>query len=310
MSSNRADEGAICLALTQAGYVVDDTLPRPEFRRWRWVSLLPNGRIAFFADDPEAVKRLGRERTLLDLLGQRISSFAVPAVEHVSPDGRLQVRRMVDGADAIEWYGGYDRERALDTSPAGRRLAGELGRALAELHGSVTPAEAEALGVPVVEPLPLVAADLRRRLSGRLPEPTLEPILDAVLDGCAAMDEEKAGRVLIHGDPCAANLAIDPRTGRLIGLFDFEYAAVDDRHDDFYALHSFGDAFAEWVLDAYAAASGVRPSIRRAALYHVLAAFDALSGALATGDADKVANQLRWVRGALAGTPGQLLGLR
>jgi aminoglycoside phosphotransferase (APT) family kinase protein len=309
MSSNWADEGAIRRALAQARYVVDGTLSQPEFRRWRWIALLPNGRIAFFADDPEAVKRLGRERALLDLLGRRVG-FAVPAVEHVSSDGRLQVRRMVDGVDATEWFGGYERERALDASPAGRRLAGELGRALAELHGSVTPAEAEALGVPVGEPLLLAVADLRRRLLGHLPQPALEPALDAVLDGCAAMEEEEeAGRVLIHGDACAANLAIDPGTGRLVGMFDFEYAALTDRHEDFYSLHSFGDAFAERVLDAYAAASGVRPSIRRAALHHVYAALYALSGALATGDPDKVANQLRWVRGALAGTPGQLLGL-
>ena len=63
-------------------------------------------------------------------------------------------------------------------------------------------------------------------------------------------------------------------------------------------------------MDAYAAASGVRPSIRWAALHHVYTAFYALAGALATGDPGKVADhQLRWVRGALAGTLGRLLGL-
>ena len=92
-------------------------------------------------------------------------------------------------------------------------------------------------------------------------------------------------------------------------MFDFEYAAWSDRHEDFYSLHSFGDAFTERALDAYAAASGVRPSIRWAALHHVYTAFYALAGALATGDPGKVADQLRWVRGALAGTPGRLLGL-
>jgi aminoglycoside phosphotransferase (APT) family kinase protein len=122
--------------------------------------------------------------------------------------------------------------------------------------------------------------------------------------------EGGAGRVLIHGDPCAANLVIDPEAGRLVGMFDFEYAALADRHEDFYSLHSFGDAFTERALDAYATASGVRPSIRWAALHHVYAAFHALAGALATDDPAKVANQLRWVQGALAGTPGRLLGIR
>lgn len=310
MSSEQADEGALRRALAQAGYAMNDAPQhRPEFRRWRWLAPLPGGRIAFFADNPEAVERLGRERAVLDLLGPRVSSFAVPAVEHVSPDGRLQVRRMVEGVDATAWFGGYERERMLDMSPAGRRLAGELGRALAELHGSVTPAEVEALGVPMGEPLSLAVADLHRRLAGCLPEPALAPALDAVLERCAALGEEEgAGRVLIHGDPCAANLVIDPEAGRLVGMFDFEYAAWADRHEDFYSLHSFGDAFTERALDAYAAVSGVRPSIQWAALHHVYAAFYALAGALAAGDPGKVADQLRWVRGALAGAPGRLLG--
>jgi aminoglycoside phosphotransferase (APT) family kinase protein len=290
-------------ALTGAGYVVDGTPPRPEFRYWRWLAPLPKGRMAFFADHPEAVERLSRERALLDLLGRRLS-FAVPTIEYASPDGRLQVRRMVEGVTS---FGGNARERAFAVSPAGRRFARELGSALAELHSGVTLVEAEALGVPARGPFP-PAVDLRRRLSDRLPEPALKPVLDAVLDGYAAMDEE-AGRVLTHGDPWAGNLAIDAGTGRLIGMFDFADAALDDRHADFRYLHSFGERYAERVLDAYAATSGVRPSIRRAALYHMLAAFEALSEAAATGDPEKVAYRLGWVRDALARAPGRLLGL-
>jgi hypothetical protein len=58
-----------------------------------------------------------------------------------------------------------------------------------------------------------------------------------------------------------------------------------------------------------AAASSVRPSVRQAALHQLLGAFEALAGVSATGDPDKVANRLRWVREALAGTPARLLGL-
>jgi hypothetical protein len=170
----------------------------------------PRAISAFFAEDPEAAERLSRERALLDLLGQRISGFAVPAVEHASPDGRLQVRRMVEGDTSL---GGKAREPALATSPTGRRFAGGLGRALAELHGSMTPAEAEALGVPARGLFHQTAADLRQHLSGRLPEPALEPVLDAVLEGYAALDGEHGERVLTHGDMGLHNIAIDPVTG-------------------------------------------------------------------------------------------------
>ena len=115
--------------------------------------------------------------------------------------------------------------------------------------------------------------------------------------------------MLTHGDPGLHNRAIDIETGRLLGLFDFEEAALDDRHADLFGLHSYGDAFVGWALDAYAAASGVRPSVQRAALHHLLGVFEALTGALAAGDAAMVARRLRWVRGALAGTPGRLLEL-
>ena len=97
---------------------------------------------------------------------------------------------MVDGA---EWPGGEGRERALAASPAGRRFAGGLGRALAELHGSVTPAEAEALGVPMRGWLSRAAADLRGRFPGGLPEPALEPVLDAVLEATRPWTRRTAG---------------------------------------------------------------------------------------------------------------------
>lgn len=220
MGSDRVDEGAVRRALAEAGHVAASLPLWPGFRNWRWLTLLPGGRLAFFADDPEAVARLARERALLDLLGRRVRGFAVPTVEHVSPDGRLQVRRMVEGA---EWPGSYGRERALAASSVGRRFAGELGRAFAELRG---------------------------RFPDGLPEPALEPVLDAVLDRCAALDEGEGGRVLTHGDPGLHNMAIDLETGRLLGMFDLEEAALDDRHADLYGLHSYGDAFVGWALDA------------------------------------------------------------
>lgn len=300
----RSCQEAIIRGLAGAGYVVDSTEVRPEFRQWRWLALLAEDRVGFFAEHPEAAERLSREGALLNLIGQRVG-FAVPSVEYVSPDGRLHVRRMVAGVTSL---GGNARERSFAASPAGRRFAEDLGRALSELHGSATPVEAEALGVPTRGPLP-GAADLRRCLSGRLSQPALEPALDAVLDAYAAIEEKGAGPVLTHGDPWAGNFALDPETGRLVGMFDFEDAALADRHADFRYLHSFGDGYAERVLEAYAAASGVRPSIRRAALYHMLAAFEALSDAVATGKPDKVAYRLGWVRDALTGAPGRLLGL-
>src|SRR3954468_16402030 len=104
MGGDQAGEGLFSRALAVAGYAADGASLRPEFRGWRWVAILSGWRIAFFAEDAQAAERLGRERALLELLGRRVRRFAVPAVEHVSPGGRLQVRRMVEGTEVP---GGY-----------------------------------------------------------------------------------------------------------------------------------------------------------------------------------------------------------
>ena len=130
-----------------------------------------------------------------------------------------------------------------------------------------------------------------------------------MLEAYAAPDEDAGEQVLTHGDIGMHNLAVDPATGRLVGLFDFDLAAWDDRHVDLYSLHSYGDDFVELTLDAYMTVAGRRPSARRAGLHHLLGAFEALAGALAEGDPYWIARRRRWVDGAIAGAPGRLLGL-
>ena len=236
------------------------------------------GASPFSPRTPKPRSAWGWERALLELLGRRVRRFAVPAVEYVSPGGRLQVRRMVEGTEVP---GGYGRDRALGASEVGPRFAGELGRALAELHGSVTPAEAEALGLPTRGPF----RPGRRRAASASPGPPAGPGTRARPrcrhERLRGADEEDVGHVLTHGDVGLDNLAVDPGAGRLVGIFDFEDAALGDRHVDLYSLHSYDDAFVEQTLDAYAAAAGARLSEQRAALHHLYGAFEALATAAA-----------------------------
>lgn len=293
---------AVRLLRADAGVVVGIEHVRLELRGGRWVTPLPDGRMALFADTSEAAQRLARERALLAVLADRVS-FGVPCVEYASADDRLQVRRMVPGT-AI---GGSGRERAFAARAGGKRLADDLGKAFAELHGALSAGAAATLGIPAQLAVPDID-DLRRRLAGRRPDPAIAPALDAVETRYAAITRVDQP-VLTHGDPWAGNFAVDLRSGALNGLFDFEDAALDDRHADLRYVHSFGDDFAERVIDAYARAAGVRLSPARVAGYHLLAAFEALAEAIQAGAPGQVARETRWVRHALATAPGRQLGL-
>jgi aminoglycoside phosphotransferase (APT) family kinase protein len=80
--------------------------------------------------------------------------------------------------------------------------------------------------------------------------------------------------VLGHRDVHAHNLAVDPSSGALVGLFDFEDTAVAHRAEDFKYLPSFGPTFTEVAVDAYARTGEHPPSIEQVGRFHVLAALE------------------------------------
>ena len=252
MGSDQADEGVIQRALAEAGYAADGAPLRPEFRRWRWVAALPGHRIAFYADDPRPRSEWGRS-------GRSSSSSAVGSTTSRCPRSSASPPTVASRCDA------WSRARRC------RAATAETVRSVRPrwVNGSPTswaapsPSYTEASRPPRPKrwacrrgsrsvPPPTSCAE---RLPGRLPDPALEPVLDAAMDAYAALDEEDVGHVLTHGDVGLHNYAVDPGAGRLVGIFDFEGAALGDQHIDLYGLHSYEDTFLGRALDAYAAES-------------------------------------------------------
>jgi len=93
----------------------------------------------------------------------------------------------------------------------------------------------------------VAAADLRVeareerwavRLPGdRLPAVVADPPLvaraDAVMEAYESIPVSEGDRVLVHGDLGPHNLAVDPKSFALRGVFDYSAAAWADRHHDF-----------------------------------------------------------------------------
>ena len=263
-----------------------------EWRSWRWLAHLPDDRVAYIAGTMDSAKRLAKENAVLNLLKDRVS-FGIPFVEFSSSSDRLQVRRKIPG---IQVGGGP--EKVFGNSKLGPRLASDLGRAFAELHQALGPDECEAMGIGQGSTLPL-AHDLERRLSNKLPEPDEADALSFVLTRYRTLEIPKKDFVFTHGDPWGGNFAVDPETGALNGLFDFEEMAIDDRNLDLRYLHSFGIDFKDRAIAAYARSASGSPSAERMNLYHLVSAFDALANALHAKDEELIANRRRWVTASI-----------
>lgn len=235
-----------------------------ERREQRWMARLPGGRVAWFAATEAARGALARDRRLLRLLAERCG-FAVPRVLAESADGAVDVRTRVPGRADAEWV--YARVR--NDADAAARLGAGIGAVLAELHTAVHAAD-------VADWLPARPAwpEPRGRIAERLPRVVRDPALHAGADEVMARYEAlrvpDEDRVLVHADLGLHNVAVDPRTLALRGVFDWEEACWADRHLDFRYMVDAADP--QPLLDAavavYQAATGRALSRERILLHN------------------------------------------
>ncbi|WP_119305225.1 phosphotransferase family protein [Dongia deserti] len=254
--------------------------------------------VAFIPDCASAMERLVREARLLRLLASRVS-FGLPRILYAGP--ALQVRAIVSGIQ----IGGDGRERVFASSPQSMRLADDLGRALAQLHRAFTKQEAKAIGLVHFRPLP-DGETLRARLAGKLTDPLVEMAFNSLLVLYCESAPPSMDIVVTHGDVWGGNMAIDPETGALNGLFDFDDAALTDRHIDFMYFHSFSDEFARRALATYAIESDQDASWQRVALYHAVAAFAALADIREKREGYLLQRRLDWISDVCRGPIGRL----
>jgi aminoglycoside phosphotransferase (APT) family kinase protein len=279
----------------------------PEWRWWRWGVHLAGGRIAFAADDATGWTRLQREGRLLGRLAAA-PGLAVPALIGEWERGRVQIRRKIAGVngfpveDLIFGRGpkvpSVERYRPEFTiTDQGRRLAGDLGRAIAAIQNAINPVEAREWGfedTDYLEVLDQVAAALAR--------------FSVLADLQAAVPPLRTWFAALPPDPVLAvrdlqmhNLAMDPDDGRLLGLFDFDDAGIAHRLEDFKYLPSMGIEFTRLALDGYAGAGGPRLELPAVWRFHLLSALEHFL--FVPPEAPRWAEIADWSRRALAAMP-------
>lgn len=294
----RSDAAGIAQVLRTAGIDVDPDAIRISEREDRLVAILTGDLMAWLATSEAGRYRLLREARVLDLLGERCS-FAVPRILRRGAD--WQLRKAVPGT--VDPWVAYDRVRQ-DANYA-RSVGESLGQMLAQQHQRIAAAELAGL-VPEWPSWPPRLASLARDLPQVVDDPALVERALQVLEKYEFHESAVTDRVLTHGDLGLHNIAFGP-DGSVAGLFDYDGAALTDRHHDF-ALMLFDttdDAMLRGAVDAYEAAGGGTVDLSRVALLNAAAAIGFLGLRVGSLPSEKPAGRtldedLAWTRLALS----------
>ena len=170
-------------------------------------------------------QQLSIERRVLRLLVERCT-FAAPRILFESPNG-FDIRAIVPGR--TDPWGVFAEAR--EEAALARRLGHALGNILVEQHTRITRADVAGwLPERVNWPEP------SEWILGRVVEVTDDRALIAAIEGTLAIYErvevDPADRVLVHGDLGFHNVAVDPATTDVRGVFGYSGTAWADRHHD------------------------------------------------------------------------------
>ena len=177
---------------------------------------------------------------------------------------------------------------------------------LAEQHSCI--GEAEVTGwLPRRVAWPEASDWIRERLPHVVDDDDLVSIMGGAIERYEAVTVDEADRVPVHGDVGLHNLALDPETDRVNGVFDYDSAAWADRHHDFrYLLFNVGrEDMLDAALGVYEPVIGRTLDRERIRLYNAACAISFLAFRSGTPPDQKscgrtLAEDLCWVRNALS----------
>jgi len=290
---------AACEALHGAGITCSPDDVQIVAREERWAVSLPGERIAWFPASELGYKRLCAERRVLRLLAERCS-FQAPRILLVACG--FDVRQMVPGR--CDPWGVFHRCKA--DSGLAQRIGRSIGAILAEQHARIDAVDAAGwLSHRVAWPEP--SGWVRERLPQVVNDHALLGVMERVLERYEAVPVGAKDHALVHGDVGLHNLALDPATDTVNGIFDYDSAAWADQHHDFRYL--LFDVDREDMLDSalavYEPATGRQISRDRVRLYNAACAISYLAFRIGISPDQRscgrtLAEDLRWVRTALS----------
>ena len=269
-SAGEAQDGYVAAALAEAGFPHDVRTLQLYPRDNRLGARLPNDRMAWFPLNEQGHAALVRERRVLRLL-QAHCQFSAPRVSFESENG-WDLRELVPGTvDPFGLHAHIQRDSAFAYA-----LGEDLGRVLAEQHTHI-PAADLAGWLPVVPGWP--SWDDIPCLPQVVDDVELLARIDAALRSYANATRDVCDPVLVHADLGPHNIAVDPASHRLNGVFDYQGAAFGDRHHDFTYLifQTAEEPMLDGALAVYEPATGIRIDRERVRLFNAVSAIGFLA---------------------------------
>ena len=256
---------AISDALRAAGFASNVAEIALEPSDGRVLVRLGEDRMAWFPLDEDGRAGMERERRVLRLIAAHCS-FRAPRVLHEDRRG-WDLRAIVPGVSRPF----APRTRLKTDRGLAQRTGTAIGLILADQHTNIPPDGLEgclppAPNWPRAEDIP------------RLPEVTGDTRLLARIERALARAAEAArdrrNPVLAHTDVALHNIAFDPVTDDVAGVFDYEGAAFTDRCHDFkyLILDEPREPLLEAALAAYEPLTGVAVDRGRIRLLHAASA--------------------------------------
>ena len=296
----RLEKAEVCAALRRADLNLPPESISIEKRDDRWAVTLPGDRMAWFPASEQARERLDGERRVLRLMAERCT-FQAPRILYEDASG-FDVRALVAGyCDPWLLFARVKQEPEL-----ARRIGRAIGTILAEQHTRVCHEDVKGY-LPERPSWPEPSVSIIARVAEVGGDAALTASIGHALGAYESLAIDSADRVLVHTDVGLHNIALDPQTDAVRGMFDYDSAAWADRHHDFrYLVFLFEhEHMLEAALAVYEPAVGRTLSRERIALYNAVCAANFL--AMRRGvPADRkwagrtLAEDLEWTRGALA----------
>ncbi len=257
--------------------------------------------VAWFPTSDAGMRALRRERRVLELVAEHCS-FDVPRSLIAHDDTGVEVRTCVDGL--VDHSVVFDRLRA--DSDLAVQFGTRVGAVLAELHVSV-PINTCSDWLPHRLEWPMPLAPTLAAIQTVTPDARLIQRAQEVLSSFEQLQVSSDDVVLVHGDLGFHNLALDPDSLHIRGVFDFKDAAVADRHLDFrYLFFDLGRFdLVEAAADEYERRTGRVIDLTRALLYNAVWAISFLAFHAGTEpdgvSCGRTLNQdICWTRNAIA----------
>jgi aminoglycoside 2''-phosphotransferase len=211
-------------------------------------------RVFRLARNPVAAEAQAREVRLLPELARWLATPVPDPRWHAGPGDDFPF-----GVMGYPMLAGQPLSPALVAGSDPLAISADLAAFLAELHTFPTERAVE-LGAPgpaerraAVEALAEEELPLLRDLLTAEEHRTVSRWWDGFLADPALRSYPPR---LVHGDLWYENVLVDEAAREVVGVVDFESAAVDDPAQDFATLLYLGERFVERVVDAYVASGG------------------------------------------------------